>query len=159
MTQDPGKLISPSGGDAAAEAELQVDAATFARRRLSADILGLDPKSTNPTKHYRWVRNDAQKIAKARLQGYEVETIKGGVRTIVEQDRGGDSAIRRGDLILMSIRKDVYEYYTRQKHARGEKLLASTSAETEEIAKQKGIRVIKDSDHAQQTVEGVEARQ
>lgn len=159
MSEERGKILTPGGGDASAAVEMEIDAATFARKRLSADIMGVDPKTTDPRKHYRWVRNDPQRIAKAKLQGYEVETIKGGVRTIVEQDRGGDSAIRRGDLILMSIRKDVYEYYTRQKHARGEKLLASTSAETEEIAKQKGIRVIKDSDHAQQTVEGVEARQ
>src|SRR4051812_16762042 len=78
--------------------EAHVDAATFARKRLSADILGLVPGSMKKDRHYRWVRNDSQAITKAKLYGYEVELSKGGVRTIVEQDRAGDGAIRRGDL-------------------------------------------------------------
>lgn len=111
------------------------------------DFQGLDPRTLNPNRHYRWVRIDAngRSVTRKKIKGYDVETIrKDGPKTLVDPDKRGDNAIVIGDGVLMSCPKTLHEQRQRTLRKRSEDLLASTSAQTEEEARKKGVRVIKD---------------
>lgn len=121
------------------------------RKRNDADFLLLDESSLDPNRHYRWVRLDENStaVARRRRQGYRVERRhkQGGPKTLAEPDSRADDAIVIGDLILMSCPKAVAEQRREDTRRRTEQLKASTTAETERAAKEKGIQVIKDPDH------------
>lgn len=122
-----------------------------ARSRKDPQLLDLDPSTLNPNRHYRWVRSRGDEahmaVTKHKLRGYSVEKAEGGVKTLAEQEKRPDDVIAIGDLILMSCPKDVHEKRQAEKKARREALIASTSAETEAMAKEKGVELIRDPDH------------
>lgn len=121
----------------------------------------LDLENMDPTREYRWVRCRADEhhmsVTTSKMHGYILEHwSKEGVRPLAdieESERRPDGVIAIGDLVLMSISKLDYEASQRAQHARTEALLASTSAQTEQMAKDKGIKVMKDPDHDHNTVE------
>lgn len=120
------------------------------RNRRELQMLELDQKTLKPERHYRWVRcrkdEHMSSVTKHKLKGYELETEQGGVKTIVEPDKRPDGVIGIGDLVLMSCPKEIHEERTRDRKSRQEAMLANTSAETERMAREKGIKVIKDPD-------------
>lgn len=123
-----------------------------------AQILDLDPGTLNPDRHYRWVRCRSDEhmasVAKHRRRGYSIETLQGGVKTVVEPDSRADGAIAIGDLVLMSCPKADHERRIADRQRRSEQLLASTTADTVAEAKRKGISLIQDADHNRETIKG-----
>jgi hypothetical protein len=122
----------------------------------NADLLALVESTKEPGRHYRWVRSRGDEyhsaVAKAKLRGYRVELRKeGGVQTVVEPDSRGDNVIAIGDVILMSCPIAVQRQREDARFRRNEALLASATAETEQMAKEKGISLIKDADHSRIT--------
>lgn len=122
------------------------------RAAKDPNILDLDPQTLDPNKHYRWVRSRGDEshmsVTKHKLRGYQVEKkTEGGVKTLAEQEPRPDNVIAIGDLILMSCPKDVHERRQNEKRARREALISSTTAETEAMAKAKGVELIHDPDH------------
>jgi hypothetical protein len=125
------------------------------RKRQDRSFLDLDQTTLKPDRHYRWVRVSKEEhmmqVTKHKLRNYQLETKKGGVKTLAETDNRPDDVIAIGDLVLMSCPKLDHEQRVRDRQSRTEALLASTSAETERMAKEKGISIIKDADHGSQT--------
>lgn len=123
------------------------------RSHTDATFLELDPSSTDPNRHYRWVRADANNgsVVRHKLKGYRIETLNTGVKPLATPDRRNDSAIAIGDVILMSCDKQEYEERMQSGYRRREAILASTSAETEEMAARKGVKLIQDADHGKET--------
>lgn len=131
------------------------------RKRDDAQILDIDPETADPNLHYRWVRLDPnnRSINRHKRLGYQIEYRKGkggrpGVRTLAEPDSRADGAICIGDLILMSCPKYLAEQRQETRRRRDEARLQSTSAQTEQMAKEKGVRIIKDPDHDRETITG-----
>lgn len=138
------------------------------RSHRTPTFLDLDQSTTDPSRHYRWVRcrKDEHMISiiSTKLEGYRIEywpdspqgkaqgwtdhqNVQRFVRPVTETERRPDGVISVGDLILMSTSKFNHEERQREQFARTEGLLAATSAQTEQMAKEKGVRVIKDADH------------
>lgn len=129
-----------------------------ARSHKDPQMLDLDQGSLDPNRHYRWVRSRGDEshmaVTKHKLRGYQVETLKeGGPKPVVELESRPDKVIAIGDLILMSCPKEVHEKRQTARKARTEALLASTSAQTEQMAKEKGVVIVKDPDHGKTTQE------
>lgn len=81
------------------------------------EVLILDPESLDPTKHYRFVRNDPQNIARKKVQGYRVVSRKEDkVKTLTELESTDDS-IQLNDLILMCCHKSTHQ--ARQSRLKG----------------------------------------
>jgi hypothetical protein len=121
------------------------------RKMRDPEMLALDPDTLDPTRHYRWVRCRADEhllsVQKHKLAGYQLELMReGGPRTVVEPDRHPDNRIAIGDLVLMSCPQSLYDERERERLARNEMLLASTSAQTEQTAREKGVSIIKDKE-------------
>lgn len=139
----PGKL--PPGPNVARRVSVT------SRNRKDPQLLDLDPSTLKPDRHYRWVRSRGDEshmsVTKHKLRGYQVEKTEGGVKTLAEQEERPDKVIAIGDLILMSCPKDVHERRQEEKRARREALISSTTAETEQMARDKGVELIKDPDH------------
>lgn len=120
------------------------------RSHKDPDFLALDQSTLEPGRHYRWVRCRSDEhmmaVTKTKLIGYRVEHLKeGGVRALTETDARPDGVIAVGDLILMSCPEELFEKRQLAQSAKTEGLLASTSAQTEQRAKELGIKVIKDA--------------
>jgi len=112
------------------------------------EMLALVPESCDPSREYRWVRSRADEyhsgVSKARRKGYRLEKRQGGVKTVVESDDRADDVIAIGDLVLMSAPKDLVRKRRDDRFRQQEAVLASASAETEQMAKDKGVRILKD---------------
>jgi hypothetical protein len=123
------------------------------RKHEDASFLELDEETMDPTRHYRWVRRGANdsSIVRHKQLGYELEERGGEVRTKATPDNAGDTTIVIGDVVLMSCPVEVYDARVKKQFARREEILASTSAETERRAKEKGIKLIQDADHGKET--------
>jgi hypothetical protein len=122
------------------------------RNRQDLGLLDLIEETKDPSRIYRWVRCRADEnmtsVARSKFHGYSVEYQKeGGVRTVAEIDSRPDKAIVIGDLILMSRSLVDHQNDQDDQFRRREAVLNSLSAETEEMAKDKGISIIKDTDH------------
>ena len=122
------------------------------RSRQDPSFLDLDPKTLDPSRHYRWVRcrKDEHHLAviSSKLEGYTIEMWRdGGPRPMVDTEKRPDGIISVGDLILMSCTRVNNEVRQEEQYQRREALLATTSAQTLEMAKEKGIVTIKDPDH------------
>lgn len=119
------------------------------RKHLDATFLQLDERTLDPARHYRWVRADAHNnsVVQHKLKGYRLEEKGKGVETLATPDSRGDSVIAIGDVILMSCPKEDFERRMRESYHRREGILASTTAETERMAEEKGIKLIQDADH------------
>lgn len=114
------------------------------RKRQDVELLDLVEESLDPNRHYRWVRIDQHNssVVRHRMKGYVAETATGGVETRAETDKRGDGHIVVGDVMLMSCPKDLYEERQANRFARQEATLASTAAETKQMAKEKGIKLV-----------------
>lgn len=122
------------------------------RTHKDSQMMDLVPETMDPNKHYRWVRSRGEEyhsaVTKAKMKGYTpVKQSKGGVQTVVQPDNRTDGVIAIGDCILMECPKALHLRRTNERFRHNESLLAAASAETEQMAKEKGIKVIKDSDH------------
>lgn len=78
-------------------------------------VLGLDPSSIDPNKHYRWVNRTAVKVARAKIKGYTIVP-QGAVKPLVEVENGPDSSMIAGDLVLMSIDKGAFVRRKKKEH-------------------------------------------
>lgn len=117
------------------------------RKMRDPEMLSLLPETLDPNRHYRWVRcrtdEHLMSITKHKLAGYQLETMReGGPQTTVEPDVHPDKRIAIGDLVLMSCPLEMYQERTRESDRRREELLAKTSAQTEETAREKGVSII-----------------
>lgn len=122
------------------------------RSHKEPNFLDLVPETLDPSRHYRWVRCRADEhhmaVTKAKLLGYTIETNReGGPQTVTQTDGRPDTSITVGDLLLMSCSKDVFERREIQRKARQEALMESATAQTKEMAREKGVRIIADPDH------------
>jgi len=122
------------------------------RSHNEAGFLDLDPKSLDPTRHYRWVRcrKDEQMLSvlRTKLKGYTLELEReGGPKPLTEYDKRPDKVIAIGDLVLMSCPQTLYDKYVAQRQARTDAMMASAVAQTQQMAEEKGITLLKDPDH------------
>lgn len=121
------------------------------RSREDSRILDLVEGTQEPGYHYRWVRSRKDEnhlaVSRAKLKGYVPVLSKEGVKTVVESDPRPDGTVAIGDLILMKCKIARYEERVKEKKVRHEQLLASATAETERMAKEKGLALISDPDH------------
>lgn len=111
------------------------------------DFMNVVPESRKPNLHYRWVRSrqDESHLAvfRARRAGYEF--VKAGeVELMAEADNRGDGKIYIGDCVLMACRKVDHSKRQADKRLQREGILASTTAVTEQKAKELGVSLIKD---------------
>lgn len=124
------------------------------RTRSDPSFLDLDPDTIDPARHYRWVRCRSDEhmmaITKTKLAGYRIEksNTEGGVRALTETEQRPDHVIAVGDLVLMSCPLSHFEQRELDSHNKVETMLASATAQTEQMAKEKGISIIKDADHS-----------
>lgn len=123
-----------------------------ARRQQDPGFLDLDPKSLDPSRHYRWVRCRSDEhmvtIMQTKLKGYSIERDReDGPKTVADLDKRPDKVIAVGDLILMSCPVELFNQRQRDQFDEREALFASVSAQTQEMAKEKGITLIADPDH------------
>lgn len=122
-----------------------------ARNRDDARILDLLEETKEPGYHYRWVRSRKDEnhlaVSRAKLKGYVLCTAKDGVKTVVEPDYRPDGTIAVGDLVLMKCKVADHEGRVRQRRIHNEQLLASATADTEQMARDKGLELIRDPDH------------
>ncbi len=121
-----------------------------ARSHQDPDMLSLVESTKKPGVHYRWVRcradEHARSVAKHRRKGYEPVKVDSGVRTHVEPDTRPDGVIAIGDMILMSCPEALFRQRTAERRSLTEARKASTTAVTKEMAREKGVRLIDDSD-------------
>lgn len=120
------------------------------RAHQDPEMLGLDPKTLEPGMHYRWVRSrkeeHGQSVTKHRMKGYSLVTKEEGVATNVETDDRPDGAVGVGDLVLMKCPQALHDARVQGRRQHTEAQLASTSATTKEMAKEKGVEIISDKD-------------
>lgn len=119
------------------------------RSHRDPDFLALDPATLDPARHYRWVRCRSDEhmmaVTKTKLIGYQLETLReGGPRALTDTDKRPDNVIAVGDLVLMSCPQGLFDNRQAAQSAKTEGLLASTSAQTEQRARELGIKVVKD---------------
>jgi len=109
-----------------------------------ASVLGLQAGTTDPNRVYRWVNRSAVKTARARMKGYSVVK-KGEVETLVDVESGPDDSLIAGDLVLMSVEKDVF---LARKKREVELAIARTQQagdDTLQKGKKLGIRTIRET--------------
>jgi hypothetical protein len=125
------------------------------RKREDARILDLIEETKEPGYHYRWVRSRQDEnhlaVSRAKLKGYTPVHTKEGVKTVVAPDTRPDGIIAIGDCILMKCKVDRHQARVREKRIHREQLLASATADTEKMAKEKGLELIKDPDHGKES--------
>lgn len=118
------------------------------RRRRGEDRSALDPATTKPDRHYHWFRRDHSDLTSMRMKGYTPENVskEGHARPIHDHETTPAGEIVMGDLILASCPKDLYEGSRKDLSSTNEGLLNSTAAATEEEARAKGVKIIKDKE-------------
>lgn len=113
----------------------------------SPDFMNVIPSSMKPHLHYRWVRSRRDenhiRVQRARMAGYDFVK-RGEVQTLVESDDRGDGKIYIADCVLMSCPKELHQKRRREQTARQQAILASTTAQTEQKARELGVKLIKD---------------
>lgn len=122
------------------------------RTHKDVEFMDVVEETKDPTRHYRWVRcrkdESMLAVSQAKNLGYIIETDReGGPVPVTEFERRPDKAIVVGDAVLMSCPIGLFNRRMDDQNKRTEALLASTSATTERMAKEKGISIIKDADH------------
>lgn len=145
----PQTIVSPEAPQAAGQPSTSPVVSSEHRKRGDPNMLEI--LNPDPAFHYRWVRSRKDEnhlaVSRAKLKGYQPVKDNEGVRTVVEPDKRPDGILGIGDLILMKVKKEHHAERVVQKRKRHEQMLASTSAETEEMAKQKGVVTVPDPDH------------
>lgn len=112
-----------------------------------ADFMNVIPESMKSNLHYRWVRSRRDEshtaVFRARRAGYDFVK-RGEVQLLAEADDRGDGKIYIGDCVLMACPKSVHQNRNNEKRKQREAILASTTAVTEEKARELGVKLIKD---------------
>lgn len=120
------------------------------RSHNNPGMLDLDQSTLQPGFHYRWVRCRADEhgstIIKRKLQGYKPVTTEEGVVTLAEPDKRPDKVIGIGDMILMKCPAHLVETRRLERRQLNEARMNATTAVTKQAAKEKGVRVIEDSE-------------
>lgn len=119
-----------------------------------ANMMDLIEVSKKPGLHYRWVRwsrhDNFLAVSRAKMRGYK-PVKQEDIEIVAEVEDMNDGFVHIGDSILMACPEDVYRKRETKKRIRREQILASATAQTEEMAKKKGIKVIPDKDHNEET--------
>jgi len=118
------------------------------RRQRGIDRSAIDPATENPNRHYHWFRRDSESLSSMRMKGYTLENVnaEGSARPIIDFEVTPDGHMVQGDLILASCLKSDFEEGRRELHRFQEEQLNSTTAETEEQARAKGVSIIRDKE-------------
>jgi hypothetical protein len=87
------------------------ESARVTPRGVDPDSLGIvDHETLDPDKHYRFVQDRPQRIARMRAKGYRLVSVsEDGVRTVLEDETGADDRIRDGDTVLMCTPAEKFE--------------------------------------------------
>lgn len=109
-------------------------------RRDNEAVLGLDPETMDPNKHYRWVNATPQRVARHKMRGYRLVTREDGVIPIIPVDDAGDSSVRVGDMVLMQCDVDAFNARRQLAEQKAIQRTRNTAAEVKAKAKRKGIR-------------------
>lgn len=121
------------------------------RAHQDPEMLGLDEKTLQPGWHYRWVRSrkeeHGQSVTKHRMKGYTLVKKEEGVATNVDTDDRPDGAVAVGDLVLMKCPQALHDKRAHARRQHTEAQLASTSAVTRQMAKEKGVEIIADREN------------
>jgi hypothetical protein len=94
-----------------AEKDTAEESARVTPRGIDPEMLGIvDHESLDPQKHYRFVQDRPQRIARMRAKGYRLVSVsEDGVKTVLEDDTEADDRIRDGDTVLMCTPKEKFE--------------------------------------------------
>jgi hypothetical protein len=86
------------------------DSARVTPRGVDPETLGIvDHETLDPQKHYRFVQDRPQRVARMRAKGYRLVSVsEDGVRTVLEDDEPADDRIRDGDTVLMCVPKEKF---------------------------------------------------
>jgi hypothetical protein len=113
-------------------------------------MLAIHEETKKPGLHYRWVRcradEQARSVAKHKRKGYTPVKVDSGVKTFVEPDTRPDGVIAIGDMILMACPEALFQKRQADRKALTEARMAASTAVTKEMAKEKGVRLIDESD-------------
>lgn len=103
----------------------------------------LDPDTLDKTKHYRFIQERRENLARRRAQGYElVLRSEHGVRLLSEAlaDESADDLIRVGDAVLMMCDKNLFKERRNRLSRLATDRLGATEQSFQEGAKRKGVR-------------------
>src|SRR5262245_836636 len=79
-------------------------------RRDPIESAVVDPRTKDPTKHYRFFHTSDNRIARAKALGYKPVMREDGVKLLTDQDEDdGTGTIVHGDRVLFSVPKEKYE--------------------------------------------------
>lgn len=122
--------------------------AVRSRRQRGIDRSALNPETMNPNRHYHWFRRDSESLSDMRSKGYTLENIndEGSARPVTDFERTPEGHIVQGDIILASCPTSLFNEGREELHRYGEELMNSTTAETEEQARAKGVSIIRDKE-------------
>jgi hypothetical protein len=122
--------------------------AVRSRRQRGIDRSALNPETMKPDRHYHWFRRDSESLSDMRSKGYTLENVndKDSARPITDFEKTPEGHIVQGDIILASCPTSLFEEGRRELHKYQEELLNSTTAETEEQARAKGVSIIRDKE-------------
>jgi len=118
------------------------------RRQRGIDRSALDPDTMRKDRNYHWFRRDSESLSSMRMKGYTLENVnaEGSARPIVDFEVTPEGHMVQGDLILASCPMSLFEEGRRELHRFQEDQLNSTTAETEEQARAKGVSIIRDKE-------------
>lgn len=118
------------------------------RRQRGIDRSAIDPNTMDKNRNYHWFRRDSDSLSSMRMKGYELENVnkEGSARPIIDFEITPEGNIVQGDLILASCPMEYFLEGRRELHRYQEELLNSTTAETEEQARAKGVQIIRDKE-------------
>lgn len=114
----------------------------------------LDPDSLDNSKHYRFIQERPNNVAKRIQQGYEVVLrSEHGVRllsdeldTPEEETKTADDKVRVGDTILMMCDKDLYDERRKGATRLANARLGATEEQFRQQARRRGVRSLIDDE-------------
>lgn len=109
-------------------------------RRNSSDVLGLDPETTKPGVHYRWVSANPSRVARHQMKGYRMVTREDGVLPVIPVDNAGDGTVRVGDMILMQCPEESFQARRKAYESEAIRRTGDPKKEVRKKAKKRGIR-------------------
>lgn len=122
--------------------------AVRSRRQRGIDRSALNPETMKADRHYHWFRRDSESLSDMRSKGYTLENLneEGSARPVIDYEKTPEGHIVQGDLILASCPKALFEESRKELHRFQEDQLNSTTAETEEQARAKGVSIIREKE-------------
>lgn len=118
------------------------------RRQRGIDRSALNPDTMDKNRNYHWFRRDSESLSSMRMKGYELENVNkaGHAEPIIDYEVTPEGNMVQGDLILASCPMEYFLEGRRELHRFQEEQLNSTTAETEEQARAKGVSIIRDKE-------------